>query len=253
MDQVYNWKRFCSPRTGNINLSDGGYLYDPDSEYGDIYNPDVIHFEALAKKSCLVILGEPGTGKTHALKEAKDVIEARASERDLTLCLDLGRSRSEDRLVRDIFEHETFISWKNDANKLLYLFLDSLDECILRIDTIGMLLIDEFKKYPRQRLFLHIACRTGMWPISLEKELEQLWCKDAIGIYELVPLRKKDVIEAARANELNSNKFLEEINEKNAVPLAIKPLTLNLLINIYLNNQSLPLSQVELYLKGCKL
>ena len=79
MDQVYNWKRFCSPRTGNINLSDGGYLYDPDSEYGSIYNPDVIHFEALAKKSCLVLLGEPGTGKTYALKEAKDVIEASVS------------------------------------------------------------------------------------------------------------------------------------------------------------------------------
>jgi predicted NACHT family NTPase len=253
MDQVYNWKRFCSPRTGNINLSDGGYLYDPDSEYGSIYNPDVIHFEALAKKSCLVLLGEPGTGKTYALKEAKDVIEARANESDLTLCLDLGRSRSEDKLVRDIFEHETFISWKNDGSKLLYLFLDSLDECILRIDTIGLLLIDEFKKYPIQRLFLHIACRTGMWPISLEKELEQLWGKEAVGIYELVPLRKKDVIEAATANKLNSNEFLKDINEKNAVPLAIKPVTLDLLINIYLNNQSLPPNQVELYLKGCKL
>lgn len=49
-----------------------------------------------------------------------------------------------------------------------------------------------------------------------------------------MPLRKKDVIEAARANEFNVNEFLEEINQKNVVALAIKPVTLNLLINIYL-------------------
>jgi hypothetical protein len=130
----------------------------------------VVNFEALDKIPCLIILGEPGTGKTYALKDAKDAIEARSDETSKTLWVDLARSRNEDKLVRDIFGHETFISWLNGGNKL-YLFLDSLDERILRIDTIASLLIDEFKKYPVQRLSLHIACRTGMWPNSLEREL----------------------------------------------------------------------------------
>ena len=251
-DLVYNWERFFCPREGNISLSDGGYLYDPESEWGKVYNPEVVHFEALADFPCVIILGEPGIGKTHAMKGAKKVIEGKSDEGDRTLWLDLGRSGSEDKLIRDLFENETFASWQKGDNKL-HIFLDNLDEGILRVDTITSLLIDELKKRPTQRLKLYIACRTGMWPISFEKELRQLWNDRPIGIYELVPLRKKDVIEAARANEFNVNEFLEEINQKNVVALAIKPVTLNLLINIYLATHSLPQNQVELYIKGCNL
>ena len=35
------------PQRGEINLSDGGYLYDPDSEFGGIYNPDLVSFARL--------------------------------------------------------------------------------------------------------------------------------------------------------------------------------------------------------------
>jgi predicted NACHT family NTPase len=252
---VYSWKRLLCPRGGNINLSDGGYLYDPDSEWGKVHNPNVVHFEELAGLSCLILLGEPGIGKTHALKEAQKVIDSKANTGDQTLWLDLGRSQSEDRLIKYIFENETILSWRKGENKL-HLFLDNLDMGILRVDTITSLLIDGFKKFKNyhiQRLGLYIACRTGMWPISFEKELEQLWDKKVIGIYELAPLRKKDVIEAAKANGLDAWRFLGEIDRRNVVPLAIKPITLSLLINVYRSTQSLTQNQVELYLKGCNL
>ena len=145
-DPVYTWKRFCCPREGNFSLSDGGYLYDPDSEWGKMHNPDVVHFEALADLSCLILLGEPGIGKTSALMEAKKIAEAKSKEGDQTFWLDLGRSRSEDKLIRDIFKNETFISW-NKGNNKLHIFLDSLDEGILRVDTITSLLIDELTVY----------------------------------------------------------------------------------------------------------
>jgi len=63
----YNWKRFWYPMTGNIDLSDRGYLYDPDSEYGHIFNPEVVPFESIETVPCLVLLGEPGIGKTPAI------------------------------------------------------------------------------------------------------------------------------------------------------------------------------------------
>jgi len=61
--RIYNWRRFWCARTGKINLSDGGYPYDPESEYGKIYNPDVLRFDAIAGMPCLALLGEPGIGK----------------------------------------------------------------------------------------------------------------------------------------------------------------------------------------------
>ena len=250
---IYNWKRFWCSRSGNINLSDGGYLFDPDSEYRHIYNPDVVPFESISVIPCLILLGEPGIGKTHAMKTAQNAIHNKVKEeREQILCLDLRSYGTDMLLIRNLFENTTFLSWIRGKHRL-HLFLDSLDECLLRIDTLATLLVEEFKKYPVERLCLRIACRTADWPNSFENGLIHLWGKDAAGVYELAPLRRVDVIEAAKAHNLAPDVFLQEIDQKEIVPLAIKPVTLNFLINIYLKKGHLPLTQSELYLQGCRL
>lgn len=253
LNQIYNWKRFWCPRTGNFDLSDGGYLADPDSEWGYLCSPDVKSFESITIISCLVLLGEPGIGKTHAIQTAQSAIYDKIKEvGDQILCLDLRSYGSEDRVIRNLFEDPTFLSWAR-GNHRLHVFLDSLDECLLQINTLATLLVDEFKKYPVGRMYLRIACRTADWPTSLESGLKQLWGEDAVGVYELTPLRRVDVIEAAATNNLDHNVFLQEIDQKEVVPLAIKPVTLSFLINTYIKNNRLPSTQAELYLQGCRL
>ena len=250
-NQIYNWKRFWCPRTSSFDLSDSGYLADPDSEWGHIYNPDAKSFESITTIPCLVLLGEPGIGKTRSIQTAQSEIYEKIKEADdQILCLDLSSYSSEDRFIRNLFEDTTFLSWKKGKHRL-YVFLDSLDECLLRIDTLAALLIDELKKYPIKRLSLRIACRTADWPNSLENGLIQLWGKDAVGVYELTPLRRADVIEAAKTNNLDHNVFLQEIDQKEVVPLAIKPVTLGFLISTYIKNGRFPSTQTELYLQGC--
>ncbi len=252
-NQIYNWKRFWCPRTGSFDLSDGGYLTDPDSEWGHIYNPDAKSFESITTIPCLVLLGEPGIGKTRSIQTAQSEIYEKIKEADdQILCLDLRSYSSEDRLIRNLFEDATFLSWKKGKHRL-YVFLDSLDECLLRIDTLAALLVDEFKKYTVDRMYLRIACRTADWPKSLEDGLKQLWGEDSVGVYELTPLRRVDVAEAAKTYKLNSEVFLQEIDQKEVVPLAIKPVTLSFLINTYRKTGHLPLTQAELYLQGCRL
>jgi predicted NACHT family NTPase len=249
----YNFKRFWYSRASQIKLSDDGFLFDPESEYGHIHNPDVVSFESIMSIKCLALLGEPGIGKTCAMQAERQVIDSKIkAEGGETLWLDLRSFGSEDRLVHNLFEHASFISWVNGEYEL-HLFLDSLDECQLRIDNLATLLIDELKKYPTERLFLRIACRTADWSNSLENEMRELLGEDSVSVYELAPLRRKDIIEASKANIFDSAHFLQEINQKEVVPLAIKPVTLNFLINTYKNTHRIPSTQAELYLQGCKL
>ncbi len=254
--QVYRWKRFWCSRTASMSLADGGYLCDPKSEWGHFYNPDLVTFEAIAESPCLVLLGEPGIGKTHAIQAEQDCLSNKIrQEGGQALPLDLRSFASEDRLVRKLFENQIFTSWVKGTHHL-HIFLDSLDECLLRIDTVATLLVDELKEYrdELERLHLRITCRTAVWPRVLEEGLKELWGKDFVGVYELVPLRRVDVREAANANGIDPDAFLQEVNTKNAVPLAIKPITLNFLLNTYCRNGRFSPAQKlhELYLEGCR-
>ncbi|QFS52804.1 NACHT domain-containing protein [Nostoc sphaeroides] len=258
LNQDYEWKRFWCPRSGRINLADGGYLCNPEEKWGKIYNPDLVTFDAISHFSCLALLGEPGIGKSCALEaEKKQIISKIQQQGGQVHSLDDIRSYgSEDRLVRRLFDSPEFTQWIEGTHQL-HIFLDSIDECLLRIDTLATLLVDEFKRYQNyiQRLHLCIACRTAVWQPVLEEGLKQIWGKDNVGIYELAPLRRIDVSKAAKIEGIdNPEAFLEEINRKNVVPLAIKPITLEFLIKTYRSyNGKFPPNQRlhELYLEGC--
>ena len=152
--------------------------------------------------------------------------------------------------MKAIFECEIFESWKN-GNWLLNLHLDSLDECLLRIDNVATLLADELPKQPVDRLRLRIACRTAPWPTILEKVLVDLFERSPA--YELAPLRRIDVERAAEQSGIDPGTFLRRIDELDVSSLAIKPVTLKFLVGTYLKDGDLPKNHPELYEKGCRM
>ena len=247
----YNWKRYWCPREGTFILSSEGYLQDP-GEYR-AFNPDLVTFKEISETPCLILLGEPGIGKSNTMQAEEKFIDSTIKEKgDQALWIDLRSYGSEDRLIEDLFNNEIFISWSKGDHRL-YVFMDSLDECLLRISNLATLLIDKIKSCPIERLYLRIASRTAEWPIFLEREFNKIWGENSVKIYELVPLTKNDVIESVRANNLDPKAFLKEIDSKNVVPLAIKPLTLKFLLNLYQKSHQLPYNPLDLYLRGCIL
>lgn len=206
----YNWKRFWSPRGGSINLDYGGYLADPEGPHGYSLNPTLSPFGEVSTFPCLALLGEPGIGKTSTMESERSAIDdAILAQGGKTLWLDLRSCGSEGRVIDKLFERRTFKSWMED-DQHLHLFLDSLDECLLRVETVAALIVDELRNCPIERLSLRIGCRTAEWPASLlESALKGLWGEDGFGAYELAPLRRTDVAYAAAANEIDSDAFLE--------------------------------------------
>jgi predicted NACHT family NTPase len=251
-NKKYAWKRFWCPRAGNIYLIDGGYLADPDGPYGSYVNPALRPFVEVAELPCLALLGEPGIGKTETMRAERAAIDAAVSaESGKTFWLDLRSCGSEQRLETKLFRDPEFVSWVEGDHRL-HVFLDSLDECLLRVDTVAALLVDEFRHYPVERLYLRIGCRTAEWPGLLEEGLRDLWSEEGFGAYELAPLRRVDVAAAATANDFDPETFLRAVDEAEAVPLAIKPVTLDFLIGSYGTAGGFSTRQTDLYLDGCR-
>jgi hypothetical protein len=248
------WKRFRCPRGGTINLSDGGFLYDPDSKYGKELSPGLVTFDSLAEKPSLALLGEPGIGKSRALQtERANVENSIAISGGRSLWLDLRSFGREDRLWRALFEGREFEEWRG-ADYVLHLFLDSLDECLLRIDNVAALIADQLPKEPVKRLRIRIACRTAPWPRILENAFLKLYGEAGFEAYELAPLRRKDVRHALdRNNVADPEVFLTRIQALDASSLAIKPVTLSFLINTYIRDGDLPANQIKLYERGCRI
>lgn len=189
------------------------------------------------------------------MKAERDAInEIVTKEGDQVLWRDLRSYGDSARLISKVFGHPKFRSWTEGTHRL-HLFLDSFDECRLEIKKLASVLADELKEYEdaRARLILRIACRTADWLGVLEADLKEIWGAHAVRAYELAPLTKDDVRIAAADESFNPDEFLSEVHVREVGPLAAKPITLRLLLNLYRNREKLPLTQTELYAKGCKL
>ena len=124
-DPIYPWQRFWVPHDGNIDLSDGGFLRDPNDRMASPQG--LAPLAALEPWRSLALLGEPGIGKSTALKEEADRIAALAVNASfLSIYVDLRAFSSDALLYRRVFESEEFIAWKNGTSHL-FLHLDSLD------------------------------------------------------------------------------------------------------------------------------
>ena len=253
-DINYDWIRFWAPRDAQINYEDGGFLIDPVKNYFlETLNPELITLEDVTNKHCVVLLGEPGSGKTTELnqfivktKETGSAVNASFLE------INLNNFSTDALFVEEVFKSETFISWQSN-NTNLYLFMDSLDEGMLTISKISNTISNHLHKLDHNRLYIRLACRTLDWPKSLEETFDAFWEENDVSVIEIAPLRKKDITIALTQNGIDPKPFIDEIIEKEIVPLANKPLTLSLLIRFYKQDKCFPQSKRKLYELGCNL
>lgn len=252
----HGWVRYWAPDRQGYPIDDFGFPVNPTSQQFYWGKPRPFRFDELAELPCLVLLGDPGLGKTTALKEAFAVASLAVKEgENFALFKNLGEYEDQSFLVEDVFRNPVVEKWQ-DSERTLHLFLDSLDEGRLHIKTIANNLVSRFQHLPIDRLRLRIACRSAEWPESLTDALQSIFKlntakPDPPLIYHLVPLHGGDVSTAARALKINANAFLETVHQGGLVPLAMRPVTLRLLFDIFKQEGRLPSSKWDIYEKGC--
>ena len=88
---------------------------------------------------------------------------------------------------------------------------------------------------------------------SSRPKLAALWSKGKAAVFELAPLTRANVVLAATERSVEADQFVGELLKRDIVGLAIKPITLNMLLELAEEEQGLPESQLELYERGLTL
>ncbi|EXI66561.1 MAG: hypothetical protein AW08_02466 [Candidatus Accumulibacter adjunctus] len=263
------WQRYCLPLGANLNLDADGYLPDPECPFGRHYNPELRSLETLRPVPLLILLGEPGAGKSTLMHDEADALAAAGQTVHL---LRLNEYSSTD-LVPAMLDSQSVLDGRQGTQRL-YLFLDGLDECLLIIPNAARLLLRALRELPRDRLSLRLSCRTAEWPSGLEDELDALWprvaaqnegqadhrhqaaaneARGVAGTYELVPLCRRNVEDAARDYRIDPAAFLQQVHDLEIATFASLPNTLRMLLKIQMQNHRLPTTKQEIFREGCRL
>lgn len=206
-------KRYWSYPTGVLALEDSGFLIDPESEYAYLQNKDVYKFDDInSDKKCSLFLGEPGSGKTTAIKQE---IKNREGE---FLYIDLSEYGDEGRLISDVFNSQTTKN-NGEAGVPFVLVLDSLDACSIYIETIEKILISNLYKINKDHVKVWILSRTGYINCQFLKNLKAIFGNQEVSGYEITPLTRNNVKNFCKNFNVNDNLFFEFVFEKELVPL----------------------------------
>jgi hypothetical protein len=250
----YNWKRYLCEREKSYIVDNDGFLQSySDKENFKLYQPNLSQIEDFRSTECTVLLGEPGIGKSSVLVDEYNAYSKQeTSVNNIFLYKNLNIYSSDSALIDDIFNCSEFKDWSQSSQKVLHLYLDSLDEALINVMTVSQIISAKLKDIPNSRIHLKISCRTGVWPIFLETALS-IYFKNELKVLELIQLSKSDIEEACKIERIESAKFIASIIQKDIVPLAVKPNTLNFLLMSYKEDKSFPSLRTELYENGCKL
>ena len=247
----FPWPRYWFPE-GNSNSTfvQSGYLTLPSSEYSPYYPTIPKQLAELTQVPILILLGEPGYGKSHALEDERKRLENENAE-DLIIFEDLKTfvPGSEQRLL----DSDTFKLV--EQGRRLWILIDSFDECTLPAP--GHWLISNFIKKVNnpERVFVRITCRPSHWPEVLENAFSERWRSVAtspVELWRLCPLRQEDICIAANVSQIEAEDFLNTVTERNAQQLAALPVTLQFMLKLF-QEKRLPKLRTEIFEQGLEL
>lgn len=237
----YDWPRYWVTPGHNLG---SGFFPEPTSILGESLG--CVALSELLDEPCLVLLGEPGLGKSEAIRDA--VTDLRRTAHAVH-SVDLGAYDDGASLIGAIVDSVPFRDWRASEGGVLYLFLDGLDEALLHVKAIHKRLVAELAELgdTAHRLRLRLSCRSAEWLADMEDRLRAVFGEGAVQRLTLAPLRRRDAETAAKAAGVEADSFLSEIFERDLERLAAFPLTLGMMIDVAADKGALPATRGELF------
>src|SRR5260221_70522 len=126
MNPIYKWTRFWAPR--GVSTQEFDFLPDPEGFLG---NPALATFDKIQDIPCLILLGNPGIGKSGAVQQIAEDLRNRGL---LSILKDFKAFGSFQSFIQDLEDERAYQTWLTDSSTaILHLFLDSLDEGLLEM------------------------------------------------------------------------------------------------------------------------
>ncbi len=209
-------------------------------------------FHQIEATPCLILLGEPGMGKTYAVGRESRRLADREAEYGVVRLVDLLGSASSEEVGARLFGNDWYRNWKSGGHRLTC-FVDSVDRSGVPVDEIMTVLRNELVDADLGRLRLRLVCRDYDWSVSFADGLRSIWGETSDGVsnvqvFQLAPLSQDDIRLAAQCNNLNADVFLEDLETADALALAATPITLEML----LQTGELTSNRLKLYEKGIR-
>ncbi len=187
---------------------------------------------AFLDRSAMVVLGDPGMGKTTSFEEA-------ANRED-------GAKYVK---VRD------FLTFSTGQYKQRTLYLDGLDE-MRAADGDGISVLDRIrgKLDALGRPQFRLSCRSTDWYGNSDLDSLAAVAPDgAIALLQLEPLSEPDIITIARDKIDDPTSFAQEATNRGVYELATNPQTLVMLLSVIKADGAWPTTRRKLFERACEL
>ena len=243
-------ERFWGPHDQPPRIDAEGFFLELPPRIGHSEFRTPARLADLDDSPCLVLLGEPGMGKSTDLHATRKRRELDLDPSEVVIARDLAEFGEERQLVQQIFQGDAWDRWQRRQCSIR-IELDSLDECRLAIPHVINILKGELSRLARvDDLKFRITCRTAAWPSSLGESLKERY-DNQVEFRQIAPLSRTDAKILAQGWGVDdAESFLGQIIERRLGPLAARPITLRLLAARAQGREPLPESLAEIYRLG---
>ncbi|MBC3764171.1 NACHT domain-containing protein [Quadrisphaera oryzae] len=190
-----------------------------------------------------MLLGPAGMGKTTAIRDRLVL-----APHGVPLArVDLERLGRED--LEDLLREEPEVrTWEAGGGELC-LVLDSFDEPQHRREDFTQEFERLLHRWPVDRLWLRVACRSADWPTFLTDSLARAFPR-GVSTWQLLPLTLDAIRQVAARAGVDDGAFITAVAQRRVGALAAAPMTLNLLLAAFKSSGELPGSTWDLYQQG---